>query len=126
MNAIRTGHRGFGFVTGPCVSINYTTRRASHPQLKRELLGSSTLHRSVRDEMPERSCLRALVISLTLVVAVSFVGPVQAHAQRGDSTSVNSLRRSASIESSSPSMACASEMSRPSTTSAIRRSHTST
>ena len=36
--------------------------------------------------MPERSCLRALVIPLTLVVAVSFVGPVQAHAQRGDST----------------------------------------
>ena len=42
------------------------------------------LHRSVRDEMPERSGLRALVISLTLLVAVSFVSPVQAHAQRAD------------------------------------------
>ena len=42
------------------------------------------LHRSVRDEMPERSCLRALVISLTLVVAVSCVSPVQVHAQRAD------------------------------------------
>jgi hypothetical protein len=36
--------------------------------------------------MPERSCLRALVVSLTLVVAVSFVSPVPVHAQRGDST----------------------------------------
>lgn len=36
--------------------------------------------------MPERSCLRALVISLTLVVAVSFVSPVQVHAQSADST----------------------------------------
>ena len=44
------------------------------------------LHRSVRDEMPERSCLRALVIPLTLLVAVSFVSPVQVHAQRADST----------------------------------------
>jgi hypothetical protein len=36
--------------------------------------------------MPERSCLRALVISLTLVVAVSLVSPVQVHAQSADST----------------------------------------
>src|SRR5207245_5431173 len=60
--------------------------RASRPQLKRDPLGSSTLHPSVRDEMPERSRMRALVISLNLVVAVSLVSPVQVHAQSADST----------------------------------------
>ncbi len=36
--------------------------------------------------MPERSRMRALVISLNLVVAVSLVSPVQVHAQSADST----------------------------------------